>query len=220
MRQTFHPAVRPIAHPAAQSKLSRLRKTGEAFIAHRLGGESRSFSVEVPGSAGPLWQMRVEVQSEPQAGGEQLRVRAQLRLSLRRASSPTSEAPRAALPARLGRWIERRLESPLLQSLAAPLLDRDISTWIELRASDAALDEGSRALVPERLHALGIEPRAGQPVQTWAGPLGGSKPGYAMLTLLQLDKSQLSPALQKQLGPKPFQLAAAIANVVEDAQPS
>lgn len=196
--------------------LSRLRDTGEAFVARRLGGESRSFSAEIPGSAGPLWQMRVDVQSEPQAGGERLRLRAQLRLSLRRAPA-APEGPPAALPARVGRWIERRLQSPLLQSLAAPLLDRDITTWIDLRASDAALDEGSRALVPERLHALGIEPRAGQPVQSWAGQLGGPRPGYAMLTLLQLDKNQLSPALQKQLGPKPFQLAAAIASVVEEA---
>jgi hypothetical protein len=197
--------------------LSRLRDTGEAFVARRLGGESRSFSAEIPGSAGPLWQMRVDVQSEPQAAGEQLRLRAQLRLSLRRAAPASSGAPRAALPARLGRWIERRLQSPLVQSLAAPLLDRDITTWIDLRASDAALDEGSRALVPERLHALGIEPRAGQPVQSWAGQLGGPKPGYAMLTLLQLDKDNFSPALQKQLGPRPFQLAAAIASVIEEA---
>ncbi|MBI3171714.1 MAG: hypothetical protein HYZ32_03865 [Hydrocarboniphaga effusa] len=200
--------------------LKRLRASGEALIAQRLSGQSRSFSAEVPGSSGgPLWQMRVDVQSEPQAGGEQLRLRAQLRLSLRRSpvAPSASQLPVHALPARLGRWIERRLESPLLQSLAAPLLDRDISTWIELRASDAALDEGSRALVPERLHALGIELRAGQPVQTWAGQLGGSKPGYATLTLLQLDKSQLPPVLQKQLGPKPFQLAAAVASVVEEA---
>ncbi len=202
--------------------LKRLRASSEAFVARRLSGESRSFSAEVPGSSGgPLWQMRVDVQSEPQAGGEQLRLRAQLRLSLR--SSPAtpfaSRGNAPALPARLGRWIERRLGSPLLQSLAAPLLDRDISTWIELRMSDAALDEGSRALVPERLNALGIEPRAGQPLQSWAGPLGGPRPGYATLTLLQLDKNQLPAPLQRQLGPKPFQLAAAIANVVEDAQP-
>lgn len=197
--------------------LSRLRDRGEAFVARRLRGEARSFTAEIPGSSGPLWQMKVELQSEPQGDGEQLRLRAQLRLSLRRSPAPGPRLPAPALPARVGRWIERRLESPLVQSLAAPLLDRDVSTWIELRASDAALDEGSGALVPERLHVLGIEPRSGQPIQNWAGEIGGPKRGYAMLTLLQLDKSRLPPALQKQLGPKPFQLAAAIANVVEEA---
>lgn len=199
--------------------LSRLRDRGEAFVARRLRGESRSFTAEIPGSSGPLWQMRVEVQSEPLGDGEQLRLRARLKLSLRRkAGAGTTEM--AALPARVGQWIERRLNSPLMQTLAAPLLDRDLSTWIELTASDVALDDGSRALVPERLHALGIQPRPGQPVQTWAGEAGGPRPGFAMLTLLQLDKAQLPAALQQQLGPKPFQLVAAVASVVEEAPPS
>ena len=203
--------------------LSRLRDAGEKIVATRLRGESLSFSAGIPGSTGPLWQLRVDLESQPQADGEQLRLRAHWRLSLRRAlpspEKPSSES-RPALPARVGRWIEKRLDSPLVQLLAAPLLNRDISTWLELRSSDAALDEGSKALVPERLSVLGIKPRPDRQVQSWAGELGGARPGYAMLTLLQLDKNQLPPSLQKSLGPKPFQLAATIASVIEDTPSS
>src|SRR5687768_3382853 len=65
---------------------------------------------------------------------------------------------------------------------------RALRSWLEVRSSSAAFDDGSRALVPERLGALGIEPAAGKPLQTWAGALAGPRPAFAVLTLLQFDK--------------------------------
>jgi hypothetical protein len=197
--------------------LSRVRERGEAFIARHLQGEAVAFSAEIPGTAGPLCEMKVEAQSEPEGDGERVRLRAHFRMHLR--SMPAQArvaAPRRALPARVGRWIERRLSSRLMQILASPVIDRDINTWVELRASSAALDEGSRALVPERLSALGVEPQPGKPFQTWAGALGGAKPGFATLALMQLDKDRLPPAMQQALGARPFQLSATVVNVIED----
>jgi len=201
--------------------LKRLRNAGENFLGRQLQGEALSFTAEIPGSSGPLWQVSVEAVSEPQASGERVRLRAHFRLSLRRAlpGRATRKGGRA-LPARVGRWIERRLESPLVQALAAPLLDRDMSTWIELRASDAALDEGSHALVPEQLQRLGIEVEPHRPLQTWAGATPGPRPGFAMLTLVQIDKDRLPPALRQALGDKPFQVAGAVVNVIEEAAAS
>lgn len=200
--------------------LSRVRERGEAFVARRLQGEALAFSAEIPGTNGPLWAFRLEAAAEPEGDGERLRLRAHWTLKLRRrAAFPRlgETGRRAALPARVGRWIERRLESPLLQEIAAPLLDRDLTSWIELRSSSAPLDEGSRALVPERLGSLGINPVAGRPVQSWAGGLPGARPGFATLTLMQLDKEQLPAPLQQALGPKPFHLTATLVNVVEEA---
>lgn len=200
--------------------LSRLRSAGENFIGRQLEGEALSFTAAIPGRGGPLWQATLEAVSEPQASGERLRLRAHFRLSLRRAlPAPRAEGRPATLPARVGRWIERRLESPLVQAFAAPLLDRDVSTWVELRATDADLDEGSRALVPEQLERLGLEVQAGRPLQSWAGAVAAPKPGFAMLTLLQLDKDQLPPRMRRLLGARPFHVAGAVVNVIEEAAP-
>jgi hypothetical protein len=79
---------------------------------------------------------------------------------------------------------------------------RALRSWLEVRSSTAALDEGSHALVPERLGALGITPAAGKPVQTWAGALEGPRPGFAVLTLVRIDRERLH-------------LAATLASVVE-----
>lgn len=197
--------------------LSRVRQRGETLFARRLRGAALAFSAEIPGSTGPLWQLCLEAQSEPLAQGEQLRLRAHFRLSLRgHRASPALQENRT-LPARVGRWIEQRLESPLARALAAPLLDRDFSGWIELRASSAALDDGSRALLPERLGALGIEPQPGKALQSWAGGANGARPGFAVLTLLQIDKERLPPRLQQAFGPEPFQLTATVASVIEEA---
>lgn len=197
--------------------LSRARKRGEAFIARRLQGEAVSIEAAIPGSDGPLCEMRLEARADPEAEGERLHLRAHFRLKLARALRRQEPlASRSALPARLGRWIERRLESPVAQVLTAPVLDRDINTWLEVRASNASLDDGSRALVPERLSALGIEPSRDKPVQTWAGALPGPRPGFAMLTLMQLDKERLPPPLQQALGPQPFQLTATLASSIEE----
>jgi len=189
------------------------------MLAHRLDGEAVSFAAEIPGRAGPLYRVQVELRSEPHAGAEKLRLRVHFKLSLRRAlpAPPHGRQPKASLPVRVGRWIEARLESPLVQAVAEPLLDRDFSSWLEIQASNAALDEGAMAMVPPQLRALGVEPQKDKPLQTWAGAVRGGKPGFAMLTLLQLDKARLPPAVRDALGPEPLQLTAAQAFVVEDA---
>ena len=200
------------------SRLKSLRQAGESLIAERLQGEALSLSAEIPGRSGPLWQMRLEMKSEPEAGGERLRLRAHFRLSLRKAlPAPASADTTAGLPARVGQWIERRLDSPLMQTLAAPLLDRDLSTWIEVQTSTAALDAGAKALLPAQLALLGVEPKGDQPVQAWAGELRGAKPGYAQMTLLQLDRRHLPHDLLDAMGGESFQLSAAVVNVIEEA---
>jgi hypothetical protein len=200
--------------------LSKLRSRGEELLARRLQGEAVSFAAEIPGRAGPLYRVQAELRSEPHADGERLRLRLHVKLSLRRRAlppPPDAEQPKATLPVRVGRWIEARLESPLVQRLAEPLLDRDFSSWLEIQASNAALDEGARALLPPQLQALGIEPQKDRPLQTWAGAVHGPKPGFAVLSLLQLDKSRLPPSVREALGPEPLQLTAAQALVVEEA---
>jgi hypothetical protein len=208
--------------------LSRLRERGEAFVARRLQGEAVAFSAAIPGSAGPLCELTFEAAAEPEADGERVRARMHLRLSLRRppalsrgrgfSPDPSRLKPLPqALPARVGRWIERRLASRLVQTLATPLLDRNLHSWVEVRSSSASLDEGSRELVPERLDRLGIKPEPGKPIQTWAGGLGGTRAGFATLTLMQIDKDRLPPALQQALGPKPLHITATMASVIEEA---
>ena len=91
-----------------------------------------------------------------------------------------------------------------------------VRSWFDVRASTAALDEGTGALVPERLERLGIQPQPGKPIQTWAGGLGGPRAGFAALTLMQIDKEQLPPALQQALGPKPLHITATMASVIEE----
>lgn len=175
-------------------------------------------SAEIPGRSGPLWQMKVEVDSTDQADGQMLRLRAHWKLALRREALP---APKSSVPAdlgtRLGQWIEERTQSNALRPLMEPFLDRELSSWMELRASDAALEEKSESLLPERLPDLGVRPRKDQPVQSWAGELRGPRAGYGVLSLLRVDKDQLPPWVQKRLGDKPFQLAATVATAVEES---
>lgn len=200
-------------------RLQSLRRAGESLLAQRLNGDALALSATIPGRNGPLWQMELEMKSEPEAGGERLRLRAHFKLRLRTAApAPDEPAPAPTLPDRVGRWIERRLETPLMQSLAAPFLDRDLNTWVEVQSSTAALDEGAKALLPARLAELGITPRADLPVQAWAGELQGAHPGFAQMTLLQLDRRHLPPNLQTALGNRPFQLSAAVVTVIEDAR--
>ena len=133
----------------------------------------------------------------------------------------------AQIPGRGGPLVEWKLEAEaepepggerlrLRSHLSVNLHRRRLNSWVEIRSSSAALDEGSRALVPERLDALGITPTAGKPVQTWAGALGGPRAGFAVLTLMQLDKEHLPLAMRQALGPKPLHLTATLANVVEE----
>jgi len=132
------------------------------------------------------------------------------------------------LPAqRVGQWLRRRLDNPLLRAVAEPLLRHDFNSWIELRASTADLADGAGALLPEssRLKALGIEPKLSDAsheapmAQSWTGSAMGPRPGFAQVSLLQIDKRHLPPALAALLGARPFQMAAALINVVEEDAP-
>ena len=199
------------------SIVSRLREAGAGFVARHLPGEALSFTAEIPGSQGPLWQLRLELDTTEAADGQQLRLRAHWRLSLRRRSLPLTASRARSLPARLGGWLERRAQSAALRPLLEPLLDRDVSSWLDLRASNTALDGGSQALVPEQLAALGVELRKDKPVQSWAGELPGPRRGFGVLSLLRVEKHQLPDRIRKRLGRKPFQLAATVATAIEDS---
>jgi hypothetical protein len=118
-----------------------------------------------------------------------------------------------SLPSRKRAWFEFTLEAAaepeaggdrvrLQARTSLNLPGRALRSFFELRGSTAPLDEGSHALVPERLDALGIEPVAGRKLQTWAGAVPGPRPGFAVLSLVQLDKG-------------PVHVAATVANVVE-----
>jgi len=158
--------------------LRRLRESGEAFVAQRLAGRGFSFSGRIPSRRGALFEFAFEAATEPDAGGERLRLRMRSTLNL----------PVSAL-----------------------------RSWVEVRSSSAALDEGSRALVPERLGALGITPAAGKPLQSWAGAVPGPRPAFALLTLMQLDKERLPAPLQQALGTRPLHLTVTLASVVEQS---
>ncbi|MDR3419007.1 MAG: hypothetical protein P4L83_22770 [Nevskia sp.] len=215
--------------------LNRLLAAGSrAGLLDKADGERFTLSAEIPGlrPGKPLWRLNVELQSEPQGDGERLRLRAHWQANFASALGPAlgAEAPRGApsaekLPAeRVGQWLQRRLDNPLLRALAEPLLRHNFNSWIELRASTADLADGAGALLPEteQLKALGIEPRFGTSgedaplTQTWAGSAMGPHPGFAQVSLLQFDKRHLPPALAALLGSRPFQLAAALVNVVEE----
>lgn len=197
--------------------------------------EDLSFVAEIPlaGSHTPLWRLNLQVSSEPHGDGEKLRVRAHLQTNFASALKPALRAPQTAqalpspqrpnLAQRAGalaqRTASRALQLPLVSALAEPLLEHDLNTWVEVNASTASLDRGSRDLLPqgERLAALGIRPKARSDgstpmVETWAGEAPG---GFAQVSLIQMDKQHLPPALVQSLGDKPFQLAAAVVNTVE-----
>ncbi|HWY25297.1 MAG TPA: hypothetical protein VNX47_10285 [Nevskia sp.] len=219
--------------------LSRLRDSGAASRAEGgADGERYTLAAEIPGlkPGKPLLRINIEMHSEPQGDGERLRLRAHWQANFASALAPALAAPASRaheamppsaekLPAeRVSQWLRRRLDNPLLRALAEPLLRHDFNSWVELRASTADLAGGAGALLPEtdRLKALGIEPKLSDPkqdaplAQSWAGSSTGPRPGFAQVSLLQLDKRHLPPALAAMLGARPFQLAAAVVNVVEE----
>lgn len=190
------------------------------------GGELRRFSAEIPGTRGePLLRIELQLLESPQADGEKLRLRARIQTRLAelrpmleprpdaapgRALSPVRQAGRLAQ-----RVAQRALAVPLLRRLAEPLFEYELTTHLDLTASTAALDGGSRELMPDRdkLAALGIHPVAtGE--QPMAESWGGHAPdgSLARFTLLRLDKRHLPPALAAWLGDRPFALAAAVLN--------
>ncbi len=218
--------------------LSRLRSAGSSGeAAGKADGERYTLSAEIPGlqPGKPLWRINLELHSEPQGDGERLRLRAHWQANFASALAPAlaADAPPpvaesgagARLPAqRVGQWLRQRLNNPLLRAMAEPLLRHDFNSWIELRASTADLAGGAGALLPEtdRLKALGIEPKLSDPksdaplAQSWAGSAMGARPGFAQVSLVQVDKRHLPPALAALLGASPFQMAAALINVVEE----
>ena len=200
------------------------------------------FAAEIPGgAAGPLWKLQVEALTEPApGGGERLRLRAHIQTNLASVMKPalaamgshtlnrlpapamtagTALAPLVAEASRwLGHWAQGRAQqlAPRLSRWAAPLLAHDHSTWFELHASTAPLVEGAKALLPnaEKLSQLGITPNLGPnapAVQAWQGRIGDEA---AQVSLLRVDDRQLPENLRAQLGGKPFQLAAAVVNVI------
>jgi hypothetical protein len=192
-------------------------------------GDWQRFSAEIPGADGEaLLRIDLQLLETPQANGEKIHLRAriqtrlgsQLRPLLGAAPQEPATPGRALSPVqragRLAQRLARRaLAVPAVRRLAEPLLDYELTTHLDLTASTAALDGGSRDLMPDRdkLAALGIHPVASsdQPMaESWAGhaPDGG----LARFTLLRLEKRHLPPALAEWLGDRPFALAAAVLN--------
>ena len=203
--------------------------------------EELSFAAEVPveGAEAPLWRVNVHLVTEPHGDGERVRLRAHVQTNFA-SLRPALTAPRnssetkaighgsssgggksLSLSQRTTALAQRALENPIVNFLAQPLLKHDFNTWIDLQASTASLDGGAHALVPQsdKLTAMGIRParsKDGGPVaESWSGqsPNGA---GFAQVSIIQLDKKHLPAQLAKMLRDKPFQMAGAIINTVEE----
>lgn len=201
--------------------------------------ERYAFAAEIPvgHESQPLWKLELRVDNEPQADGERLRVLAHIQTNLASALRPALQNPTAAradahalghegsgsrrLAERAGQAAQtlarRALNAPVLRRLAQPLLQLDFNTWIEVQASTASLNAGSRALLPqaERLASLGIHPRAAgdtPAAETWAGE---APDGFAQVSVVQLDRRHLPAAALRLLGERPFGLAATVVNTVQ-----
>lgn len=111
----------------------------------------------------------------------------------------------------------RRGLAGLPRTPLAPLLNRRVRGWVDVRAAELPLAAGARDLMPAGLRELcgGDLPRApaGQPrLGTWFTPLAGARRGTAQLTVLQLDSDDL-PADYRG---RPFALHASLATVLEE----
>lgn len=198
------------------------------------GSESFSLSAELPGLTAetPLLRLKLEMLSEELGEGGRFRLRAHLQANMASALTPLP-APQSAREAisgpntasqpaaGVGRLLRMGLKVPAIRRAATPLIRHDINTWIDVRASTADLVDGARALLPEseQLQALGIDTRMagdGPMAQTWAGATGGLTPGFAQVSLMQVDKRHLPKALSALLGHQPFQFVAAVVNVAEE----
>ncbi len=225
--------------------LNRIRKgleavginTPESPVPER---EELSFAAEVPvaGVDAPLWKVNVHLVTEPHGDGERVRLRAHVQTNfaaLRPAlAAPTNKSGDAraighgaaggkglSLSQRTTALAQRALENPVVNFLAQPLLKHDFNTWIDLQASTASLDAGAHALVPQsdKLTAMGIRParsKDGGPVaESWSGQSPNGN-GFAQVSIVQLDKKHLPERLARMLRDKPFQMAGAIINTVEE----
>ncbi|MGH8541310.1 MAG: hypothetical protein ACRETW_12505 [Stenotrophobium sp.] len=195
--------------------------------------EQMSFAAEIPGATAdaPLWRVNLQVVSEPHGDGEKLRLRAHFQTNfasaLRPALTGTHKTPAInstggsplTMAQRTSDLAQRAFSNPVLQRLAAPLLKHDFNTWIDVQASTASLDEGVGALLPqnEKLTAMGIVPsrrKSGGPIgESWSGQ---SPNGFAQVSIVQIDKSHLPQRVAALLQGRPFQMAAAIVNTVEE----
>ena len=189
-----------------------------------------TFSAAIPaGRLGSLCRVDLQLLREPQQDGERMHLRAHiqthfasvLRPALLQAAGDAPSSTRAIEPAgraaRLAnRGLQKVLATRLVQRVVAPLLTHDFNTWMEVQASTEPLDDGAHSLLPqqEKLAAMGIVPArgAGPRAENWASR---TPQGYAQLSLLQIDKSDLPPELAKRFGKQPFQLAATIVNTIE-----
>lgn len=201
--------------------------------------EELTFAAEVPvaGADAPLWKVNVHLVTEPHGDGERLRLRAHVQTNFA-ALRPALAAPAnkgeakaighgsssskgLSLSQRTTALAQRALENPVVNFLAQPLLKHDFNTWIDLQASTASLDGGAHALVPQsdKLTAMGIRParsKDGGPVaESWSGQ-SPSGTGFAQVSIIQIDKKHLPAQLAKRLKGKPFQMAGAIINTVEE----
>jgi hypothetical protein len=221
--------------------IERLRRSlGQGFDAFAgramdlAGRESFSLSAELPGltADAPLLRLKLEMLSEELGDGGRFRMRAHLQAHLASALTPLPAPSKAcdaiagpdtrSQPAAgVGRFLRMSLKVPAIRRAAMPLIRHDVNTWIDVRASTADLVDGARALLPEseQLRALGIDTAMvgdGPFAQTWAGATGGQTPGYAQVSLVQIDKRHLPKAVSALLGHQPFQLVAAVVNVAEE----
>lgn len=193
----------------------------------------RDLVAEWPGPGDePLLRVEWRQEHRPEADGERvhLRLRLQTRFSSLQAvldapepaSVPrSSPGDQAMVPSRSGTlarsWAQRALRTSLGRRVVAPLLRYDLNTLIDVQASTASLAAGSRALMPapERLATLGIQPDLSPqapPLQTWAA----ERPqGLLQVSLLRIDREQLSARLQQALGSAPFALTAAIIQTLD-----
>lgn len=201
--------------------------------------EELSFAAEVPviGADAPLWKVNVHLVTEPHGDGERLRLRAHVQTNFA-ALRPALAAPSKnkndakalghgsshkglSLSQRTTALAQRALENPVVNFLAQPLLKHDFNTWIDVQASTASLDAGAHALVPQsdKLSAMGIRParsRDGGPVaESWSGQ-SPSGTGLAQVSIVQIEKKHLPARLARMLGDKPFQMAGAVINTVEE----
>jgi hypothetical protein len=192
-------------------------------------------SIPNPFGGKPLAQLSVHLTSEQHAEGESFRLRAHVQTQLVMpppgrealagpANGDDGGTGRALLPrsARAARdLVQRGLQSQLAGAVT-PFLERRFETWLDLRASTRPLDQGARALVPERVQELGLghtpllrtdtEPH----VESWAGRCEGERPGVAQVTLLQFNEGAPRGGKRKRKPRRPIHVAASVATFYED----
>lgn len=188
-----------------------------------------AFEFQLPNPFGgePVYRAQFCLTSTPHAQGETLRLQAHINGCLRMPEPLAHSHP--ALPGtesgntglvRYGRnaatGLVRYGVSRLPAKLFAPLLERRLQTWVDIRASSAPLAAGAEALIPERVRNIMREvPRnkPGEPrVAGWTGPIEGPHPGVAQFALIQMDQTDLPHELRG----KPFNLSVGFASTLVD----